>query len=341
MQDVNTCHTPSIKCEQNDFYKAHGLHIYMQKQESLTKNGLLNLSLKLDGLDKELTGRVTQLSTKIDLIRRTPKECNKDSVIESLQSNNEFSDRIMDELKDLRRVLDIVSGAVDEKVSKEVLSKTLSMLSCSNVGNAGRADNESFANVDEFSISTFVNFILSRLEELRLNKVDINDFNREIAETKDDLNITFSEHEMGIAQMITQLQIEFEEFKDSLKSNETRRSQEEADNFDNLDSDLDERIKIAADAMESNLQEVISDRLSRLKTVEEAVGRLTSQLAEKPSQDQINTMIQDLENALSEHMGIDETFQTILKSIKSGKPFSSNHLSIRNKVAATILTSQH
>jgi len=280
----------------------------------------LDLSLRFDGLDKELTGCVTKLSTKIDLIGRTPKEVNKDSVTESFQSNNrlnELSDKIMDELKDLRRALDLVSGKVDEKVPKDVLSRTLNMLSCSNGGTESRGDNGSFANEDEISISNFVNFMQSRLEELRMHKVDIKDFNREITETKNDLNSAFSKHEMGIAQAVNQLQIEVEEFKDSLKLSETRRSQDEADNFETLDSDLDQRIQIAADAMESNLQKIVSDRLCRLKTVEEEVEKLTSQLAEKPSQDQINAMIQDLESALSEHMGIDETFQTILNSIKS------------------------
>ena len=114
-------------------------------------------------------------------------------------------------------------------------------------------------------------------------------------------------------------EIEAEEFRAVLKSIEIR-SQEE-DNFDTIDSDLDQRIKIAADAMESNLQEIISARLTCLDTVDKEVEKLTSELAEKPSLDQINAMVQDLEKSLSKHMDTDETFQRVLKNIKSGKLF--------------------
>ena len=47
--------------------------------------------------------------------------------------------------------------------------------------------------------------------------------------------------------------------------------------------------------------------------------RVASKLADKPDQDQINSMLNDLEAAVSKRLGNDNTFEGLLDSMKSGK----------------------
>jgi len=83
------------------------------------------------------------------------------------------------------------------------------------------------------------------------------------------------------------------------------------------DMDIDERIKSATEAMQSNLNEVISSRLKGLKQVENEMEKITSQLEEKPGQDQINRMLQDLENSVLKYVGIDDEVNSIVDNMKS------------------------
>ena len=73
---------PRTGCDKNTLHKGHGLHIYMKKQENWIKKEILNLSLRFDGLDKDLMSRVTKLSMNIDSLRHNSKYCNKCSTSE-------------------------------------------------------------------------------------------------------------------------------------------------------------------------------------------------------------------------------------------------------------------
>jgi len=79
---------------------------------------------------------------------------------------------------------------------------------------------------------------------------------------------------------------------------------------------LDSMIKQATDAVQVSLEESFSSRLGELKAMEEEIEKLTSKLSDKPDQEQINRMIADLEETLSQRNGHDHTIQMILENIK-------------------------
>ena len=92
-------------------------------------------------------------------------------------------------------------------------------------------------------------------------------------------------------------------------------------NFDY--SSVDDKIKLATESVHNSIRDLISSNLGHLALIEEEVAKLTLQLAERPDDSQINKMILDLDQVVSDRIGKTEIFQTILDSMKQGTSHSS------------------
>jgi hypothetical protein len=84
-------------------------------------------------------------------------------------------------------------------------------------------------------------------------------------------------------------------------------------------SDLDDIIQQATDSVRASLEESFAKRLDELKCIEDEMDGLVSQLAEKPSQEQIDSMLHELEANMSERIGQDKELQLIIESMKMGE----------------------
>jgi hypothetical protein len=82
--------------------------------------------------------------------------------------------------------------------------------------------------------------------------------------------------------------------------------------------DLDEMIQQATESVRASLEESFTKRLDELKCIEDELDGLVSQLAEKPSQDQIDSMIENLEASVSQRIGEDKDIQLIIAQMKKG-----------------------
>ena len=76
------------------------------------------------------------------------------------------------------------------------------------------------------------------------------------------------------------------------------------------EDDVNTRIQQATDALRISLEE----RLDELRTLESEMEVVATKLAEKPSQDQIDVLIRDLEK----RMGHDQELQRLLAYVKTG-----------------------
>ena len=76
------------------------------------------------------------------------------------------------------------------------------------------------------------------------------------------------------------------------------------------EDDVNARIQQATDALRKSLEE----RLDELRSIESEMEVVATKLAEKPSQDQIDVLIRDLEK----RMGHDQELQRLLAYVKTG-----------------------
>ena len=83
--------------------------------------------------------------------------------------------------------------------------------------------------------------------------------------------------------------------------------------------ELDARIQQATDAVRVSLEEELSTRLEELKSIEKEMGGFASKLADKPSQDQIDSMLRELEHTMSDRLGEDKTLRLIIENMRIGK----------------------
>ena len=84
-------------------------------------------------------------------------------------------------------------------------------------------------------------------------------------------------------------------------------------------SDVDDLIQQATNSVRESLEGSFTKKLDELKCMEHEIDALVSQLAEKPSQEQIDSMLQGIEASISERFGQDKDMQLMIKSIKDGE----------------------
>ena len=135
-----------------------------------------------------------------------------------------------------------------------------------------------------------------------------NDLNTIEEKISGELSKGFSDCERQFMDIVGNIQREVEACKDHIhtlheKLNNTKGTESASIGLKSID--VDEQIKYMNNAVQSSLAEVIALRLEHLKKFENELENFTSQLAEKPNQDQITNSD-----------AVDGTIQSILDSMR-------------------------
>ncbi len=281
------CRRPSTT---SSIGKRQGLFLHLADQEVRLQDMIADVSSRLLVLEELCNNRVSRKS------------------METFFAQNCADPRAWSSLEELMHDIEQMRDSIDEKVSKDMLRKELETYLFQN-----SSPSPSVTDDDK----TFRANVQRQLQFLNDDKVGKNTLDTTVSFSEEAISKRFDEslvvYEEKIAASMSALHLSLNECKESIRAMENQ-SLGAASGVD-----IDERIKNAANAMQSNLKEIISSRLEGLKQVEDEMEKVTSQLADKPDQDQINKMIQDLESAVVKHDGADNTAKDIIQNMKSGE----------------------
>ena len=286
------------------------------------EQNISNITRRLNEIDGHL--RSANCATTMQSILSNVNNDSKISIndeVEDLALRKCNDEQITNECNKLRTAILHLSQGVDTKVSKSDISRKIQLLTdtdipISDINEEGR---------DEMLLKNFRIFLHEELNDLRSQKVDknmlSNDLNTIEEKISGELSKGFSDCERQFMDIVGNIQREVEACKDHIhtlheKLNNTKGTESASIGLKSID--VDEQIKYMTNAVQSSLEEVIASRLEHLKTFENELENFTSQLAEKPNQDQINDMIKEFENSFTNQDAVDGTIQSILDSMRSG-----------------------
>lgn len=234
----------------------------------------------------------------------------KDTVCENVKHDCNESNNIAAQICEINNALNLVREEMNSKLSRQtIVSKILDL----------DDSNDEKQTIDE-NIKEFYKLVQDEIECLKEHKVDRDLFINEIEETKANLtnfsSQSISSQEAKLSNALTSVEIDIASCRHNIECIEKSI---ESIVTENEDVGLYEKIKSATNLMETSLQETISSRLKCLNVLEDEVEKITSYLAEKPNQDQINEMVKNLEEAVSQRLGSDEAFKSMLQNIKTGE----------------------
>ena len=312
--------------------KRQSLLMHLVQQETMFKDQLGGIVMRISLLEQEYQSILnkSQPCSKDNhecLVNGSDKEAipkHRELILSDLQEGKVNFKDLTKQLHDLRFSMSKLVTKIDNKVSKNALSMIIQSLSFQRDEdfNSQKSDvpDEDSNLLKEFKM--VLQQQLGGLQDHKVDKIQISNsdqYNESNDSTIDVMYRMMSAQEEKLMKSLVSLESEVKDCKqcisfleDAQKHNSTNRSDQELDS-------IEERIKEATSLVELNLHEAISNRLDRLKTVEDEVERVASRLAEKPDQDQINNMLNDLEAAVSKRLGNDNTFEGLLDSMKSGK----------------------
>ena len=175
------------------------------------------------------------------------------------------------------------------------------------------------ANADE--LAKVRSQILEKISTLEEAKMDKESFERQLAQMESDLKALLGQEvvkqQLVISTNAEKAESGFVDIKSILDAQNDAIMQLHGESPVSSDTeatlngdDVNARIQQATDALRESLEE----KLDELRSIEDEMDGFASKLAEKPSQDQIDSMVHDLEKRL----GQDEALQVILTNVKMG-----------------------
>ena len=302
--------------QRNSFVKPQGLMKHLLDDKKYSERNL-----------KALSARVKQIEEDIILIHETSNIEKSTEVAETDRAEN-VQNVILDDLGskqlnineqiyELKQALTELQRDVQTKLSsaRSVYegedTETTKVASCIE---------ERCMCIDKNVLDRLNDTIQKQVDLLQERKVDKADLSKVMEERRlqiiDIYSKALSIQESKLMNSMTKVEIDVNECKESINALE---SVFESKEDESEDITLDEKIKSVADAMEISLLETISSRLNCLKAMEDELEKIASGLAEKPDEEQINLMIANLEQAVSQRLGSDEKFQSILHHMKGGE----------------------
>mmetsp|Transcript_24390 Transcript_24390/g.51110 ORF Transcript_24390/g.51110 Transcript_24390/m.51110 type:complete len:705 (+) Transcript_24390:46-2160(+) len=209
-----------------------------------------------------------------------------------------------------KQVSDLVVSVSNKVSSEDFESKMQDMRSIlSDCDAAGTAIVSSTSN-DE---------TLKHISKLEAAKLDKDAFEQQVEQMERDLKSLLQQEiekqQLHISANAEKTDVELLEIKSVINSQQdailhltTEIPMSSSMDSSMKEEEVDARIQQASDDLRASLE----DRLNDLKSIEREFDGFASKLAEKPSQDQIDSMLSDLERRL----GQDETLQIILANMK-------------------------
>jgi len=295
-----------------------GLISHMKAQEHRMDNLINNLSQQLNELNEKMTSRISRKSVQnyfsqldVDALKNVPPLPGIDDA----------------ELRSLRDHIETVESRINnDMVSKHQLT-AIFRLSLSSSSPEGRIDDDDVVTDADASLLTFKETVETHLAKLQRTKLEMSDLSAEMenvsskmTEFTDDL---ISQHQSDTLSSLQKLQDDINEIRSYIELVEGRLQQfSDEENDPQLphisESEIEDRIKLATDQVQASLEETLNARMEEIHTLENEVARCSNQLAERPDQDQINGMLQELEDALQQRLGgTGQTVRIILNNMKS------------------------
>ncbi len=304
--------------------KSQGLLMHMIEQEARIKEDINSILQRLLTLEEQMKRKVYSESLN-PFMEETKTQLDQLKKIRVDNIGVQFDDSTLNaKIEKIEVYLEELQKGLDSKLTKSDLLKELERHQSNNILTSLQSSNN---GIDGEILKQLQHMIQNEIDTLRDQKLDKVAFTKEMEVTKSQItnNMTksLSNQEYNFMKSITKVEIDINDCKDSINmlENLLETKYAEAD-----DLNLDEKIKNATEAMESSLQEIISSRMNCLKAMEDEVEKIATGLAEKPDQDQINNMLRNLEDTMLKRFGKDDTFQSVLESMKAGKSERNSHL---------------
>ena len=226
---------------------------------------------------------------------------------------------------DIQEQVDKLCSSVVNKVSKEDLEAKIHELrealssSCSTPETVDTSASSAGSSDELAIIKTQILEQLSKLESEKLDKGTLNQQLEQVEQgIKSFLGQEISKQQLDISTNAEKIENDLIEIraiidaqKDAILCLGESAPVPSSTNSSINEEEMDARIQQATDALRLSLEE----RLDELKSIESEMDGLASKLEEKPSQDQIDSMLQNMEKRL----GQDEALQVILANMKMGK----------------------
>jgi len=312
---------------QNSFAKQKGLFLHLLDQESRFKENMLHISSRLSELESSYEGRVSRRSMEAYIALNTIREEAVASDSEPIAASTvdaELPPMPSQELALIRSSIEQMTKELDSKISMELLQKEIESYLFQTTATTEDSSRElgrpATPGLTEESLRQFKTSIQQQLQFLNDKKVDRETLLKELSKKGDRLseefNIALSTYESQTIESLNNMNYDVNECKASIQDLENQSHNTDPGSFD-TNVNIDERIRDATDAVQSNINAIISSRLEGLKAVEDEMENVASQLAEKPDQSQINKMLQDLESSVLKHVGVDDSVKSALANVKT------------------------
>lgn len=326
-EKIEVVQKPENRRQSSSFSKQQNLLLYLLDQEDRFKENVTHILARIGDLENNWNSQVTRKLT--DQFPPDPEQTEIDTNKQIVDKNPDILHGIEShpssyrrELDSLREILEKMTKDMETKASMDMANKEISAYLFEATQPSRDSDEEISRpitpNFSQEDLHKFKISVQRQLKFLNDQKIDKDTFLRELSTSKESTIISFNEvmgsSEARMDESLIRVQCGIDECKDSIR--ETEKRSFEANSLSD-DLNIDERIRDATLSVQSNLNEVFSSRLEGLKQVEDEMEKVASQLAEKPDQDQINTMLQNLEKSVLKHVGIDEDLKSVLDTVKT------------------------
>ena len=312
---------------QNGFAKQKGLLLHLLDQESRFKEHILHISSRLAELESSYEGRVSRKSMEAYIALNTIREEVVTSDSEPIAASTvdvEIASVPSQELELIRSSIEQMAKELDSKVSMELFQKEIESYLFQTTTTIKDTSRElgrpATPGLTEESLRQFKTSIQQQLQYLNDKKIDretlLNELSKKGDRLSEEFNMALSTYESRTIESLNNVNYDVNECQANIKELVNQSHNANPGSFD-MNVNIDERIRNATDAVQSNINAIISSRLEGIKAVEDEMEKVASQLAEKPDQSQINKMLQDLESSVLKYVGVDDSVKSALANVKT------------------------
>ena len=311
----------SINMEQKSYSSMNknvSLIFHLRDQEQKTRERTEQLATQLQALSDKVDQRVSRKSVHDVIGNLSHHETHNES---DQSQDNSLLLREVGEINDrIHELSERINGMVSKTDLDTIIHLSLNFNDDDDGGEVNCVD----------VLTSFKSHIEKQLRYLNQVKLEMADVTKEINLAKKhlstDMKDKFSDHRNSMTDSLEKVSYDIGACKSYISALDQKIQRLSGNELDDngSDVDLDERIKHATEAVHKSLEETLSKKLEDLKIIELELERLASQLADRPDQNQIINMLQDLEEALSEKVGNGRTLQTILNNMKIEMKMKTN-----------------
>ena len=280
---------------------------------------------------RELATEITDLKARID-----STEMNTDTTT----TINEIELTVSKLSDHLERKLSDMTTSIEDKVSKEIYARDTESIREALEDCKNSLESDVIEPPDELArLTSTLSDMSLKIEELAKSKLDQDELHqlmdsqdaswRSLVEgeiAKQNLLVSSASDKMASEIEDVRLMVNAHLSTDSQLAGETgvqsNVSVHQPNKIETIliePNNLEEMIQHAATSVRDSLEESFTKRLDELKSIEDELNGLVSQLTEKPRQDQVDSVLQTLEANISERISQDTELQFLIENMKKGE----------------------